>query len=85
MSLHANMAPSRRRLLDQYGMEYNPVAINEVLAYRMTPDGSAPGQPRLRRAGQHADAYPCPAARASPGCEPPTCQTPTWAASATRG
>ena len=48
-------------LLDQYGMEYNPVAINEVLAYgfqsRSTadPKSARVHQPLLHRAGQHAD------------------------------
>ena len=39
-------------------MEYNPVAINEVLAFSLCvqPGRRRPGQPVLRRAGQHADA-----------------------------
>ena len=42
--------------LDQYGMEYNPVAINEALAYTFAyynGTGSTAGQSLLRRAGQH--------------------------------
>ena len=46
--------------LDQYGMEYNPVAINEVLAYsflqyRRARRRDAAWQPVLHRAGEHAD------------------------------
>ena len=44
---------------DQYGMEFNPIAINEVLAYsflRKDAGGTRDGDPPLlHRAGQHAD------------------------------
>ena len=61
------------------GMEYNPVAINEVLAYSYlysTASGDADaGQPVLHRAGEHPDVArglgPCGAAgRVQPGARP---------------
>ena len=40
--------------LDQYGMEYNPIAINEALAFSFqTGVTTARGESLLRRAGQH--------------------------------
>ena len=46
-----------RSPLDQYGMEYNPIAINEVLAYSFLRRQRCHEQrrPVLHRAGQHAD------------------------------
>ena len=48
--------PGQCHPLDQYGMEYNPVALNEVLAFSYAYQGGGAGQPVLRRVGQHADA-----------------------------
>ena len=52
--------PTTVMQLDQWGMEYNPVAINEVLAYSFLYATSASaydpaGQPVLHRAGEHRD------------------------------
>ena len=54
----ASSNPANAIPLDQYGMEYNPVALNEVLAfsYAYYQGRRLAGQPVLRRAGQHADA-----------------------------
>ena len=52
----ASSNPANAIPLDQYGMEYNPVALNEVLAFSYAYQGVGAGQQVLRRAGQHADA-----------------------------
>ena len=54
----ASSNPANAIPLDQYGMEYNPVALNEVLAfsYAYYQGVGGAGQPVLRRVGQHADA-----------------------------
>ena len=69
----ASSNPANAIPLDQYGMEYNPVALNEVLAFSYAYyQGGVAGQPVLRRAGQHADAVGLrgPAAPAG-GTNPP--------------
>ena len=83
----ASSNPANGIPLDQYGMEYNPVALNEVLAfsYAYYQGGRLAGQPVLRRAGQHADAVGLrgPAAAAAVPTRP-TRASSTWAGSSTR-
>ena len=73
----ASSDPANAIPLDQYGMEYNPVALNEVLAfsyaYYLGGGGTGAGQPVLRRAGQYADAVVVrgPAAAGGRGTNPP--------------